>query len=75
MLVIVDSAEHTAIGHLPLRMAHKNIGLGLKLQNGDGLVHLGRKLLGLIIHSVAWHQLGHKLHAWVVAIHVERECG
>ena len=56
-------------------MPHKDFGLGLKLQHGDSLVHLGRKLLGLIVHSVAWHQLGHKLQARVVAIHVERECG
>ena len=75
VLIVVYSAQHAAIQHLPLGVAEEDGCLGLELQHGNGLVHLGCELLGLIVHGVAWKQLGHKLQARVVAIHIERKGG
>ena len=74
-LFVVYHTEHAAVGHLPLGAAGKYLGLGLKLQHGDGLVHLGGELLGLLVHRVAWQQLGLELQTGVVAIHVECKGG
>ena len=75
MLIVVYGAKHAAVGHLPLGVAKEYLGLGLELQHGYGLVHLGGELLGLIVHRVARKQLGHELKTRVVAIYIEREGG
>ena len=75
VLIVVNGTQHAAVGHLPLGVAKEYLGLGLELQHGYGLVHLGGELLGLIVHRVARKQLWHELKARVVAIYIEREGG
>ena len=74
-LLVIYHTEHAAVLHLPLGATVKYLGLGLKLQHSDGLVHLGGKLLVLLVHAVAWQQLGQELRAGIVAIHVECKGG
>ena len=73
--LVINPTEHAAILHLPLGATAEYLGLGLELQYGDGFVHLGRELLGLLVHRVAWQQLGLELQARVVAIHIECKGG
>ena len=73
--LVINPTEHAAILHLPLGATAEYLGLSLKLQHGYGLMHLGGKLLGLIVHRVAGQQLGLELQARVVAIHIEGKGG
>ena len=76
LALIVDGIEQAAILHPPFRMPHEDAGFLLELDDGDGLVHTGRQLEGLVVHAgIGLQQTWHKLLAGVVAVDFKRKGG
>ena len=67
--------EETTILHLPLRATLEDGCFLLELDDGNSLVHLGSQLTSLLVHRVAWEDLGEKLLAGVVLIGLEGKGG
>ena len=73
--LIVYSVEKVAVLHLPFLTAFEDSSLGLKLYDGDGLVHAGCEETRLFIHTTVLEQFGHKLFTWIVGISLHGKGG
>ena len=65
---VVDVFQQTAVFHLPLRTTMEYLSFFLKLNDGDGFVHLRCQTLIFVFHRVAFQQFWHEFLAGVVAI-------
>ncbi len=65
---IVDSFKQTTVLHIPFGTAFDDGGLGLELDDGDGLVHQCREVHGLLVQMGTFEQDGLELRAGVVAV-------
>ena len=71
--LVVDMFEYAAVFHLPFRTAVEDECLLLELDDADGLMHLSRQALVLILHRVVFQELRLELLAGVVTIDLHSE--
>ena len=73
--LVVDMFEYAAVFHLPFRTTVEDECLLLELDDRDGLMHLSRQTLVLVLHRVVFQELRLELLAGVVAIDLHGEGG
>ena len=72
---VVDMLQKTTVFHLPLWTTMEYLGLLLKLNNGNCLVHLSRKTQILVFHFHTFQQFWHKFFTWIISIEFHSKSG